>query len=89
LDFWRVVGVEAERQLLLRAEMKLPGVAELEFCIKPPAGESGATRLEQIARFEPKGLFGLLYWYAVLPLHSIVFKGMLRGIKRAAESHPA
>jgi hypothetical protein len=38
------------------------------------------------ARFSPRGLFGILYWYGVLPLHNIVFGGMLRGIKRAAES---
>lgn len=89
LDFWRVIGIEEGHRLLLRAEMKLPGVAELEFRINPPAGNSSATQLEQVARFQPRGLFGLLYWYAVLPLHGIVFKGMLRGIKRAAESEPA
>ena len=86
LDFWRVIGIEEGRRLCLRAEMKLPGVAELEFRINPLAGEPSSTRLEQVARFQPKGLFGLAYWYAVLPLHSIVFNGMLWGIKRAAES---
>jgi hypothetical protein len=89
LDFWRVIGIEEGRRLCLRAEMKLPGVAELEFRINPLVGEPSSTRLEQVARFRPKGLFGLAYWYAVLPLHSIVFNGMLWGIKRAAELHPA
>ncbi len=88
LDFWRVIGIEEGRRLRLRAEMKLPGVAELEFRIHPLAEDLSCTRLEQVARFQPKGLFGLSYWYAVLPLHHIVFKGMLQGIKRAAESDP-
>ena len=89
MDFWRVIGIEEGRRLRLRAEMKLPGVAELEFRINPLAGDASSTQLEQVARFQPKGVFGLSYWYAVLPLHSMVFKGMLWGIKRAAESDPA
>lgn len=83
LDFWRVTAIDRDRRLALRAEMKLPGVAQLEFRLEP--GPDGRTRLEQIARFRPKGLFGLLYWYAVLPLHGIVFRGMLDGIRTAAE----
>ncbi len=84
LDFWRVTGIEPGRVLELRAEMKLPGVATLTFEIEPtPRGHS---KLVQTARFKPKGLLGLLYWYAVLPLHKLVFNGMLRGIARAAES---
>jgi hypothetical protein len=85
LDFWRVVGIERDRSLLLHAEMKLPGTARLEFQLDP--SEDGATtKLTMTARFRPKGLFGILYWYSVLPLHGLVFGGMLRGIKRAAES---
>ncbi len=80
LDFWRVVGVEAERRLVLRAEMKLPGEALLEFQVEPE-GENSCT-LTQRALFQPRGLFGLLYWYAVVPFHNIVFNGMLRGIQR-------
>jgi len=68
----------------LRAEMKLPGEALLEFTLEP-VGDGGPTRLVQTARFAPKGLLGLAYWYAVLPLHAVVFKGMLRGIQRSAE----
>jgi hypothetical protein len=61
--------------------MKLPGEALLEFSLEPePAG----TRLTQTARFLPRGLAGLAYWYAVLPLHGIVFRGMLKGIRGAA-----
>ena len=81
LDFWRVVGYDKDRRLALRAEMKLPGEALLEFCIAP-AGN--ACTLRQVALFQPRGLFGLLYWYAVAPFHHIVFQGMLKGIEREA-----
>ena len=66
--------------------MKLPGVAELAFDVEP-LGPS-RVRLLQTARFAPRGLFGLAYWYAVLPLHLVVFRGMLNGIRRAAEGPP-
>lgn len=83
LDFWRVTELEAPERLALRAEMKLPGVAELAFRVLPL--EDGSTRLIQSARFIPRGLAGLAYWYAVLPFHGFVFRGMLEGIRRAAE----
>jgi uncharacterized protein YbjT (DUF2867 family) len=83
LDFWRVVGVQRGRSLLLHAEMKLPGTARLEFKLNPVT--NATTKLTMTARFRPLGLSGILYWYAVLPLHSFVFGGMLRGIRRAAE----
>lgn len=85
LDFWRVVGVERPRSLRLHAEMKLPGMARLEFEIDP-ADKPGASLLRMTARYWPRGLLGLAYWYAVVPLHHFVFGGMLRGIKRAAET---
>jgi len=84
LDFWRVTGYERDRRLELRAEMKLPGEAVLEFALVRL--DDGITRLHQTARFRPKGLLGIAYWYAVLPLHRMVFGGMLGGIRRAAES---
>ena len=84
LDFWRVIGVEQGRSLALLAEMRLPGTATLNFDIAPAADGSGSA-LTMTARFRPKGILGILYWYAVLPLHNVVFGGMLRGIKRAAE----
>jgi uncharacterized protein YbjT (DUF2867 family) len=83
LDFWRVVGIERDKSLLLRAEMKLPGVAVLEFCIQ--SADQGCCNLKQIAKFQPKGLLGILYWYSVLPFHHFVFRGMLEGIKTQAE----
>jgi hypothetical protein len=85
LDFWRVTGIEAGRRLVLRAEMRLPGEALLEFEISKT--DQGST-LTQTARFKPLGLAGLLYWTAVLPFHGFVFRGMIRGIRRVAETLP-
>ncbi len=90
LDFWRVTEVDEPNQLQLRAQMKLPGQAWLEFQVQSPQRHhsdpsSHTTTLTQTARFRPKGLSGLLYWYAVLPLHHLVFRGMLRGIRTEAE----
>ena len=82
LDFWRVVGLEQDRSLSLRAEMRLPGQALLDFRIGANGGQN--CTLRQTALFEPRGLFGLIYWYAVLPLHGVVFRGMLAGIQRDA-----
>lgn len=83
LDFWRVVGIERPQSLLLHAEMKVPGTARLGFEVEEL--ETNRSRLTMTARFRPRGLFGLLYWYAVVPLHGFVFSGMLGGMKRAAE----
>jgi len=82
LDFWRVTDVDTPRRIALRAEMKVPGEALLEFDV---CAVDGGVELVQTARFVPKGLAGLLYWYAVLPLHGVVFRGMLDGIRREAE----
>ncbi len=87
LDFWRVTRAERGRLLELWAEMKLPGEATLTFEIEPVA--PGRHKLAQTARFRPRGLAGLLYWAAVLPLHGYVFTSMQRGIKRAAEAAQA
>lgn len=85
LDFWRVIGVERARSLSLLAEMKLPGTATLSFDIETKSDDAETTMLAMTARFRPKGFLGILYWYSVLPLHNLVFGGMLRGIKRKAE----
>jgi len=82
LDFWRVVGFERDRRLALRAEMKLPGEAVLAFRVE--ALNDRQSVLHQSALFRPRGLLGLAYWYSVLPFHTIVFRGMLRGIEREA-----
>ena len=82
LDCWRVECIEPGKRLRLAAEMNLPGRAWLEFEVQ---SLDGGTELRQTATFDPLGLLGLTYWYAVWPLHQIVFEGMLRGIARAAE----
>ncbi len=82
LDFWRVVAVEPDRSLSLRAEMRLPGEALLVFRIEARA--ANRCTLRQSALFEPRGLFGLIYWYAVVPLHGIVFRGMLNQVRNDA-----
>jgi uncharacterized protein YbjT (DUF2867 family) len=74
LDFWRVLLADKkEKRLLLFAEMKLPGEAWLEFKIVK-------DRLYQRAVFRPKGVWGRLYWYSVLPFHAFVFKGMINAL---------
>lgn len=82
LDFWRVEVFDPPRRLRLRAEMKLPGRAWLEFEV---TGDERGSVIRQTAEFDPLGLPGLMYWYGVYPLHQWVFAGMLRGIARAAE----
>jgi uncharacterized protein YbjT (DUF2867 family) len=82
LDFWRVEMVEPGRLIRLRAEMKVPGRAWLEFEARPePAGQ---TLLLQTAFFEPKGLLGLLYWYVLYPFHALIFSGMIQEIAAMA-----
>ena len=84
LDFWRVEAVEPNRLLRLRAEMKVPGRAWLQFESHPQDG--GMTRLIQTAYFAPKGLSGHLYWYVLYPIHSMIFSGLIREIGRRAEA---
>jgi uncharacterized protein YbjT (DUF2867 family) len=84
LDLWRVIAVERPKLLSLNAEMKLPGEATLYFELQPL--DDGRTELRQIARFLPRGLLGLAYWYGVTPFHNYVFDGMLRGIANAAKT---
>jgi len=81
LDFWRVEAYEPGQMLRLRAEMKLPGRAWLEFEV---TGCSDGSVIRQTAIFDPVGLFGLAYWYAMYPFHFFIFAGMLRNIERAA-----
>jgi hypothetical protein len=82
LDFWRVEQVEEHALLRLRAEMKLPGKAWLQF--QTAEIEHGQCRLTQTAFFAPKGLAGWLYWYALYPLHALIFSGLVRKIRDAA-----
>jgi len=82
LDFWRVEAVERDRLLRLRAEMKVPGRAWLQFDV---SDEGLGSRIRQTALFEPRGLAGLAYWYTLYPIHNLIFAGMLRGIVAEAE----
>ncbi len=82
LDFWRVEALEEGRLLRLRAEMKLPGEAWLEWRVEPTATGS---RIHQLARYHPRGLWGRLYWLGVAPFHRFVFPGLLRGVIADAE----
>lgn len=84
VGFWRVAAIEPPQRLTLRAEMRVPGDAVLEFRLAPTA-DGGGTELTQAARIRPRGLFGLAYWYAVMPFHGLVFRGLLDGVAEAAE----
>jgi uncharacterized protein YbjT (DUF2867 family) len=81
LDFFRVLQIEPGQRLLLLAEMKMPGEATLEFRLA--ALPDGTTELTQTARFLPRGLLGILYWYSLDPFHKKVYQGMLRSIAAA------
>ena len=82
LDFWRVESLVPDSLLRLRAEMRLPGDAWLQWQIEPDG--TGAT-ITQTARFHPRGLLGRLYWIAVAPFHRFIFPGLLAGIGADAE----
>ncbi len=81
LDFWRVTTAQAPNRLALLAEMKVPGEAYMELSLTP-RGED-RTELTMLSRFLPRGLAGLAYWYAVYPLHDLVFSRLLTGIAKA------
>ena len=81
LDFWRVERVEPDRLLRLRAEMRVPGRAWLQFETTPDGDD---TEIRQTAIFDAVGLAGLVYWYALYPIHRLIFSGMLRAIASRA-----
>ena len=82
LDFWRVEEIKPGRSMLLRAEMKTPGKAWLQFESVPQP--DGKTLLKLGAYFAPKGVAGFLYWYSLFPIHKFIFDGMLRNLARRA-----
>ncbi|HKU25840.1 MAG TPA: SDR family oxidoreductase [Candidatus Sulfotelmatobacter sp.] len=83
IDFWRVQQMEAPRTVLLRAEMKVPGAAWLQFELRPE--RPGRTLLRCCAWFQPRGLFGEIYWYALYPIHLLIFSKLVRAVSRQAE----
>jgi hypothetical protein len=83
LDFWRVERLIQDELVLLRAEMKVPGRAWLQF---ETHTVEDRTQLQQTAYFAPKGLSGILYWYGIYPIHARIFSGLIRSVADAAES---
>jgi uncharacterized protein YbjT (DUF2867 family) len=81
IDFWRVEDLKQDTMLLLRAEMKLPGKAWLQFNIDP---QEGGNRLSVNAYYQPAGLFGKPYWYVFLPFHFLIFHNLIKEIARRA-----
>lgn len=88
VDFWRVESVDAPHLLRLRAEMKLPGDAWLEFRVRPAEDGRGSV-LEQLTRFHPRGLSGRLYWGASLPLHRLGFASLADELAARASGRAA
>ena len=84
VDWWRVEKYEPGQMVRFCAEMKLPGRAWLQFEVASSEDGRGAV-IHQTAEFDPVGLGGLVYWYALWPAHAAVFRGMIRGIAKAAE----
>jgi uncharacterized protein YbjT (DUF2867 family) len=81
LDFWRVEAVEKNRMMRLRAEMKVPGKAWLQFESTP---QDGKTLLTETAYYEPRGFWGFVYWYAMWPFHAFLFDGLIRRLAARA-----
>jgi len=83
VDFWRVESVEYPSLIRLRAEMKVPGDAWLQFEVSP--SDKGFSCLGQTAFFAPRGLAGFLYWYLLYPIHSLIFAGMIKTLAQNIE----
>ncbi|MFC2114372.1 DUF2867 domain-containing protein, partial [Bacteroidota bacterium] len=81
IDFWRVEDLKQDSELLLRAEMKLPGKAWLQFSIDHV---EGGNRLSVHAYFHPSGWKGHVYWYNFLPFHVIIFNNLIKQIEKRA-----
>ena len=84
IDGWTVEAYEPDRLMRLSADMKLPGRGWLEFEVTPVEG-GRRTKIRQTATFDPRGLLGRVYWNAILPIHTLMFVGLLRGIAQRAE----
>ena len=83
VDLWRVDAIEAPSLLRLRAEMRVPGVAWHEYRV---LDDGVATILEQRSLFEPRGLWGRVYWFLLAPMHAVLYPRMVRRIVREAEA---
>jgi len=79
VDSWRVIALEPDRRLTLLMEMKAPGAGVLEFVVRPDAAGSGAS-VSATAYWHPAGVAGLAYWYALVPAHLFLFRGLTRAL---------
>lgn len=84
IDYWTVIGMEPEHHLTLHFGMKAPGAGILEFDLKPL--QDGGTDLTITAYWHPRGVWGLLYWYTLVPAHLFLFRGWTRALVRRAEA---
>jgi hypothetical protein len=82
VDAWRVIAMQPERKLTLLLEMKMPGAGVLEFEVIP---DQDSFEVRATAYFHPAGIWGLLYWYPLVPFHLWIFKAMTREIVRRAK----
>jgi hypothetical protein len=91
IDYWTVIGIEPERRLTLNFGMRSPGSGVLEIEVEPDAGPGSAaqSRISVTAYWHPRGIWGLLYWYALVPAHLFLFRGMTAAIARQAEAQQA
>ncbi|MGE3855469.1 MAG: DUF2867 domain-containing protein [Dehalococcoidia bacterium] len=87
IDWWRVAALEPGQRLTLVAEMRVPGAAVLELEVTP--GERGRTRISATSYFHPAGLWGLLYWIALIPVHRRIFQTLAEGLARRAGARDA
>jgi len=85
IDYWTVVGIEPQRRLTLNFGMRSPGSGVLELEVDPDAGP-GRARITVTAYWHPQGVWGLLYWYALVPAHLFLFRGMTAAMARRAEA---
>jgi uncharacterized protein YbjT (DUF2867 family) len=83
IDYWTVLAMEPERRLTLHFGMRAPGSGVLELDIDPEP--DGRQRLTITAYWHPQGVWGLLYWYALVPAHLFIFRGMTAAMMRKAE----
>jgi uncharacterized protein YbjT (DUF2867 family) len=87
VDAWRVIAMQPGEQLTMLMEMKAPGVGVLEFDVDDKEGDQRTISVR--AYFHPAGVWGILYWFALLPFHAFIFRGMTRVIAERAEAEPA
>ena len=83
IDYWTVIGMEENRRLTLNFGMRAPGAGVLEFELEKL--DDNRTRITATAYWHPRGVWGLAYWYSLVPAHLFIFKGMTAAIARRAE----